>query len=187
METTRGLWRPELYRAYLRLLASSLLRTAGPARDKVDASDVAQEVLLQAHVALDQFRGTTEEEFTAWLRAILASKMADIARHFGRKKRDAALERRYLETLQASSVRLVKIIPSDRTSPTQHLARRDDALRLAEALSTLPDEQRQAIELHHVAGLSVAECAQSMGRSRASVAGLVRRGLKALREQLVEA
>jgi len=182
METT---WRPELYRAYLRLLARSLLRGAGPARDKVDASDVAQEVLLQAHQALDQFRGETEEELMGWLRAILASKVADVVRHFGRKKRDAALERRYLETLNESSVRLARIVPSDRTSPTQHLARKDDALRLAEALSTLPDEQREAIELHHVAGLSVAECAEALGRSRASVAGLVRRGLAALRGQLV--
>ncbi len=41
-----------------------------------------------------------------------------------------------------------------------------------------------AVEMHHLHGCSVAEVAGQLGRSEASVAGLLRRGLKKLRESL---
>jgi RNA polymerase sigma-70 factor (ECF subfamily) len=57
---------------------------------------------------------------------------------------------------------------------------------LAEALLRLPDDQRQAIELHHLQGLPLAETGRCLSRSREAVAGLVYRGLKALRALLSE-
>jgi RNA polymerase sigma-70 factor (ECF subfamily) len=57
-------------------------------------------------------------------------------------------------------------------------------LRLAAALGRLPEDQRQVVELHHLKGLTVAEVAEQMGRTRASVVGLLFRGLKKLRELL---
>lgn len=176
--------RPELYRAYLRVLAHSLLKTSGPLQNKVAASDVVQETLLQAHTALAQFQGTTEVEFTGWLRTILANKLTDAARHFGRQKRDAGLEQSYRETLDESAVRFQRIVPADQTSPSQHLARHQRICRLAEALETLPEDQRVAVEMHHLMGYAVAEIAKEMDRSRAGVAGLLRRGLRRLRESM---
>jgi RNA polymerase sigma-70 factor (ECF subfamily) len=57
-------------------------------------------------------------------------------------------------------------------------------LELAEAISELPDDQQTAIELHHLRGLTVPEVCERMKRSPAAVAGLLRRGLKALRARL---
>jgi RNA polymerase sigma-70 factor (ECF subfamily) len=57
---------------------------------------------------------------------------------------------------------------------------------LAEALPQLPDDQRVAVELHHLQGLSLADTGQRLGRSREAVAGLVFRGLKKLRSLLDE-
>ena len=57
--------------------------------------------------------------------------------------------------------------------------------RLTEALAALPEDQYQAINLHFLQGLPLAEVAHRMGgRSRPSIAGLVRRGLDVLRERL---
>jgi RNA polymerase sigma-70 factor (ECF subfamily) len=55
-------------------------------------------------------------------------------------------------------------------------------LRLAQALAELPDDQRAAVELKHLKGYSLEEVARQLGRTKASVAGLLFRGLRRLRE-----
>jgi RNA polymerase sigma-70 factor, ECF subfamily len=52
---------------------------------------------------------------------------------------------------------------------------------LAHALEGLPMAQRQALELHYLQGLPLAEVAQRMQRTKPAVAGLLQRGLAALR------
>jgi RNA polymerase sigma-70 factor (ECF subfamily) len=56
----------------------------------------------------------------------------------------------------------------------------------AAALLRFPEDQRQAVELHHLQDLSLADVGQRLSRSRQAVAGLVFRGLKALRTLLME-
>jgi RNA polymerase sigma-70 factor (ECF subfamily) len=58
----------------------------------------------------------------------------------------------------------------------------EQLLRLAEEVAKLPDEQRDAVVLHHLQGWSLAKLAGHLQRSEAAVAGLLRRGLKKLRE-----
>lgn len=177
-------FRPDLYRSRLQVLARIELRRAGLLQLKMSASDIVQDALLQALARLPQFRGNTDPEFYGWLRAILANKLADAARHYGRKKRDAALEKSFHQCLDESARNIEELIAANQTSPSEHLLRDERARRLADALDTLLPEQRAAVEDHHLAGYSVAETAERMGRSSAAVAGLLRRGLKTLRENL---
>lgn len=57
-------------------------------------------------------------------------------------------------------------------------------MRLAEAVKQLPDAQRRAVELHHLEGRSLAEIADALGTTKPAIAGLLHRGLKALRARL---
>ena len=172
----------EGYRDYLRLLARTQL---GPRlQAKLDASDVAQQTILQAHQARRQFRGTTEAEKLAWLRAILANVLAAAARRFEARARDVGRERSLEGDLGLSSSRLECLFAADQTSPSQRAVRAEELLRLAAALTRLPDDQRQVVELHHLRGLPVAEVAAQLGRTRAAVVGLLFRGLKRLRQLL---
>ena len=84
------------------------------------------------------------------------------------------------KALEDSSRRFLELA-SDQTSPSQKVAKGELLHRLAEGMEALPEDQRTAIELRQLAGYTVNEVAEAMGRSPASVAGLLRRGLKALR------
>ena len=174
----------DTYRPYLIGLARVLLASAGPVRNKIDASDLVQDVMLRAHERKKQFIGETPEEFMGWLRQILKNELIDKERHFLRKKRDAALEEVYQETINKSDDRMVRIHVLKQTSPSQYVARHERQLLLAKALETLPEDQRTAVELRHLGDWSQEQLAEFMNRTKASVAGLLRRGLKALREEL---
>ncbi len=168
------------YRDYLRLLAD--LRLGPRLRSLLDPSDIAQQTLLTAHDKLVQFRGSTEAELAGWLRAILANHLAEALRRHGRGVGAAALE----ADLGRSSVRLQQLADSGQSDPGAPLARAEDRLALAAALIRLPDDQRTALELRHVEGLSVAEVGRRMDRSIPAVTGLLYRGTKALRQMLAE-
>lgn len=167
------------YRDYLRLLAGMQLGTGF--RGKIDASDLVQQTLLQAHQAQEQFRGGTDAERAAWLRQILANVLADAVRRCTGARRDIHRER----SLDASS-RLEAALAAADSSPSTGAIRHEDLQRMAAALAQLPDDQRVAVELHHLGGEPVADVAASMNRTEAAVAGLLRRGLKRLRELLQE-
>jgi RNA polymerase sigma-70 factor (ECF subfamily) len=174
----------EPFRAYLRLLAR--LHLSPKLRGKLDPSDVVQQTLLQAYQALGQFRGRSEAERAAWLRQILARNLAQAVRDFGRAKRDLAREQSLQAALDASSLRLEAWLAADQTSPSQRVVQGEQALRLAEALEQLPEAQREALVLQQWQGLSLAEIGAQLDRSPEAVAGLIKRGLKALRHLLRE-
>src|SRR5262245_54156014 len=81
----------EAFREYLLLLAR--LQLGDRARARVEASDVVQQTLLEAHRRRGQFRGRTAGEMAAWLRRMLACNLADALRALTREKRDVARER----------------------------------------------------------------------------------------------
>ncbi len=172
------------YRDYLRVLAR--LHLSARLRTKLDASDIVQQTILHAHTHRLQFRGTTEAEWLGWLRAILANTIAGVVREFETAARDVDRERSLETELEQSSAKLECLLAADQSSPSAGAVRAEELLRLAWALCRLPDDQRRVVELHHLKGLPVAEVATEVGRSRAAVVGLLFRGLKKLRELLLE-
>jgi RNA polymerase sigma-70 factor (ECF subfamily) len=172
----------EDYRDYLCLLAR--LQIDPRLRGKVDPSDVVQQTLVKAHQHREQFRGQTAAEQAGWLRRILVNTLVDAARKFGRElDREFPLE----QQVHDSSARLEAWLAADQSSPSEAAVRQEQLLRVARALARLPEDQRVAIELHHLRDLPVQDVAATMERTEASVAGLLRRGLKRLRELLEEA
>jgi RNA polymerase sigma-70 factor, ECF subfamily len=174
----------EDYRDYLRLLAR--LQLSQRLRAKLDASDIVQQAILQAHAGRAQFRGRTDAEWLAWLRTILANALAAAARQFDTQAREVRRERSLEAELELSSSRLECLLAADQTSPSEQAVRCEELLRLARAMTRLPEDQRLVVELHHLKGLQVAEVAQHMGRTRPAVVGLLYRGLKQLRQMLHE-
>jgi RNA polymerase sigma-70 factor (ECF subfamily) len=163
-----GAARPlEEFRDYLHPLAR--LQLDPRLRGRLDPSDIAQQTLLIAHEKRSQFRGQTDAELAAWLRAILGHTIAQQTRRLRKHRPEQArsLER----AIEESSARLDAWLAKDESTPGQKAARFEQLAVLAAALARLPDDQRAAIELHHFHGLTVPEVARRRDKTVASVTG----------------
>ena len=170
----------EQYADYLGLLAR--LQIDRLLRSRLDPSDLVQQTLLIAHDKLGQFRGRTDAELAAWLRAILANTLARASRRFygHEAERAGSLER----AIEGSSARLEAWLARDQSTPGQKAAKAEELRLLAAARASLPEDQRSAIEFHHLQVVSVPEVARRMKKTVASVTGLLYRGGKALRQRM---
>ena len=174
----------EHFRPYLLLLAR--LHLDPGLRGELEPCDLVQQALMQAHQAREQFRGTSAAERAGWLRQILARTLARAARDRRRGRRDVARERSLERALEQSAARLEAWPVSERPSPGEQAQRNEQALRVARALEALPEAQREALVLRCWQDWPLADIGRELGRSRAAVAGLLRRGLQRLRAHLRE-
>jgi RNA polymerase sigma-70 factor (ECF subfamily) len=172
----------ESYREYLLLLAR--LQLDPRLRPRLDPSDVVQETLLQAHQTSDQFRGQTAGEQIAWLRRILVRKLARASRDHRRDKRNLDREQSLERALEQSSQRLELFLAADESSPSERAERNEQLARLADALASLAEDQREAVELHYLRGWSLADVAVHLERSPKAVGSLLHRGIVKLHERL---
>jgi RNA polymerase sigma-70 factor (ECF subfamily) len=173
----------ELYRNYLELLAR--LQLGRRLQGKVDPSDLVQETFLEAHATFGQLRGSTQAELVGWLRQMLASNLASLARRYcGTQRRDVRLERQLATELEQSSRALDRKLVAPHSSPSAQAARREQAVLLADALRNLSEQYREVIILRQLEGKSFPEVAQRMGRTLESVKKLWIRALAQLRDLL---
>jgi RNA polymerase sigma-70 factor (ECF subfamily) len=174
----------ERFRAYLDLLAR--LEVAPRLRDKVDLSGVVQQTLLEAHQGLLEHPRSQRSpaEVAGWLRSILSHNLADVLRKMTARKRDFRKEWSLESALDQSASRVEQWLAAEQSSPSQQAIRQEELLKMAQSLATLPEAQRRAIELHHLQGRPLVEIALELCTTKSAVAGLLHRGLKALRKQL---
>ena len=170
------------FREYLSLLAR--LHTDRRLQGKLDLSGVVQQTLLEAYQALPQLQKLSEAEKAAWLRRALANNLSDEIRKLSTDKRNVARECSLQDALEQSSGRIEAWLATEQSSPSDALIRQEEALRLADALARLPENQRLAVELRHLKGLSVAAVAEELDCTRPAVIGLLNRGVKKLRQLL---
>jgi RNA polymerase sigma-70 factor (ECF subfamily) len=177
----------EKYRDYLRLLARLEIAPHLPVvQDRLDDSDVVQEALLRAHQALPAFQWRSEVELTAWLRRILVNTLIDELRYHGAECRDVSLEQALEQSIGESSSRLEAWLAADSPSPAERVSRQEQLLLMAAALAKLPEDERRVLEMKHLQGRSVKDIGQVLGRTREAVGGLLKRGMRRLRELLEE-
>lgn len=163
------------FRPYLRLLAQRAMdgRLAG----RVDASDVVQQIYLSAVRKFDEFTGKDADALAGWLQLIHERNLIDTARkHLAAEKRSVDREATLIESEPLDDVEL--------TSPSQRMMRGENAVRLAQALTCLPDDQAEAIRLRHLDGWGLEQISERMDRSKRAVAGLLHRGMENLRDRL---
>jgi RNA polymerase sigma-70 factor (ECF subfamily) len=132
----------ERYRNYLMLLAR--LQLDQELHRKEGGSDVVQQTFLEAVRDFDRFQGATLEEFEAWLRRMLARNLANLIRRYrGTAARNIALERQLDQQLDRSSATVSHCLAARGPSPSEHAARSEESLLLADALAQLPEHYQK--------------------------------------------
>lgn len=175
----------ESYRGYLELLAR--VEIGRRLQTKLDTADIVQETFLEAHRNFETFRGTTEPEFVAWLRGILARRVANLVRHYlGAERRDLRREQGLEVNLEHTSHVIDRGLIAVQGTPSQQVSQREQGVLLADAIAQLPDDYREVVVLRHLEELPFADVARRMDRSVDSVQKLWVRALVSLKKLMKE-
>ena len=152
---------------------------------KVDASDLVQQTLLEAHRGLDGFRGNTEGEWLAWLRKILSNNTTDFIRRYkGAEKRRATKEVPLQMPLGDNSQEFFFDPSADIDSPSQIVMEHEREILLADAIAQLSEDHQEVVMLRNVQKLPFDEVARRMDRTRPAVQMLWMRAIKRLQQIL---
>jgi RNA polymerase sigma-70 factor (ECF subfamily) len=128
------------------------------------AEDATSAVFTKALAAFPRYR---DASFRAWLFTIASHVVAD----------------RYRAERPQQALELAEDIEDLRPSPEELALAADERRGVRELLARLPEHQRQVVELR-LAGLTGAEIAQALGRSRANVDVTQYRAVSRLRTHL---
>jgi RNA polymerase sigma-70 factor, ECF subfamily len=170
----------ELYRNYLRILARTQLDAR--LRVRLEASDLVQETLMEAHRDFIQFAGSSERELMAWLRQILVRNLADQVKRLKSAGRDWRRQESLEVLLDRSSLALEKALTQGISSPSAQASRREQAVLLADALARLSPDYREVIVLRNLEHRKFDDIARRMGRSSGAARMLWARALEKLSE-----
>ncbi|MCA9074021.1 MAG: sigma-70 family RNA polymerase sigma factor [Planctomycetaceae bacterium] len=178
--------RDELFskcRNYVALIARTQVESW--MQTKVDASDLVQQTLLEAHLGFADFRGNTEGEWLAWLRKILHHNTHDFIRRYkGTDKRRVQREVRLRGTVNDQSRSFFHDPPGHEQTPSQIIAEHEQQIELADAIAQLSDDHREVIILRNLQRLPFDEIATRMDRTRPAVQMLWMRAIQKLQQSL---
>lgn len=143
-------------------------------RSEEEAQDICQEAFLKAFRGLNSFK--QEARFSSWLYQIALNLSRDRLRR--RKTRNWVS----LDDFEEAAPTGVRRAPAEAERWVEVLEVQE---RVAKAVATLPEEQREAVILKEYQGLTFPEIAEIQGVPVSTVKTRLYRGLSVLRERLV--
>ncbi len=150
--------------------------------DADGAADATQETFISAYRAIGRFRG---EGFQAWLLRIASNTCLDMLRSRKRRPSVSLDAPGYSgEQDEGPALQLADLDPSN--DPEELALRSEIASTVEMGLQGLPDDQRIAIVLVDVQGLSYEEAAQVTGANIGTVKSRISRARGRMRDYLRE-
>src|SRR5437868_3183912 len=155
---------------------------------RVDASDIVQDVLIEANQRLTDYLKSPDMPFHLWLRHLAQDRIIDThRRHRLAQRRSVDREQPIARPAWAdeSSVSLIaQLIDTERT-PTSEAIRHELQRPLADAVNQLSDDDREIILMRHHELLSNQEVAEALKLTEAAASMRYLRALRRLRAVLV--
>lgn len=147
--------------------------------DRDEALDLSQEVFLKVFRTIHRFRG--QSSLRTWIYRIAVNQARNRHRFWRRRHRGDQV------SLDAHVAAHGEFLSGGLSRPDRVLDQKELASRLQSALDNLPFDQRTAIVLREVDGLSYEEIAFSLGVAVGTVKSRLTRARQALRLELREA
>jgi RNA polymerase sigma-70 factor (ECF subfamily) len=158
-----------LYDRWMRSLYSLVFHLL---KDADDAEDVVEETFWQAWRKASSYE-PSRGAVSTWLLTIGRRRALDRLRAKGRRREESM-----------TSVRELADVASPAGDPSQAMESSERRTHVLAALSSLPDEQREVLELGYFRGMSQSEIADMTGQPLGTVKTRMRLALQKLREPL---
>ena len=155
---------------------------------RVDASDVVQDVMLEASTRLADYLRDPKLPFGVWLRQMAQDRIIDLhRRHRVAVRRSIDRERQSGGMFNdQSSLDLVAQLRDPELTPAAATLRKELHERFVEAIDHLEDEDREILLMRHFEQLGNSEVAELLGLSQPAAGMRYLRALRRLREVLGE-
>ena len=147
--------------------------------ERDEALDLSQDVFLRVFRTIGRFRG--QSSLRTWIYRIAVNQARNRHRFWRRRHRADQV------SLDAHVASHGEFRSGEEVGPDSVLAQKELAARLEDALGALPFDQRTAIVLREVDGLSYEEIAYSLGVAVGTVKSRLTRARQTLRVRLREA
>jgi RNA polymerase sigma-70 factor (ECF subfamily) len=176
----------ERHRAALRRMVA--LRLDKALARRVDASDVVQDVMLEASTRLADYLRDPQMPFHLWLRQMAQDRIIDLHRRHHAQRRDVAREQPLAARAfgDQSSLDLAADLRDAELTPAAATIRKELEQRFFEALEELDEHDREIVLMRHVEHLGNSEVAQALGLSPAAAGMRYLRAIRRLRAVLSE-
>ena len=146
--------------------------------DSQEAMDLSQEVFLRVFRTIRQFRG--QSTLRTWIYRIVVNQASNRLRWWRRRRRS-----QQVPIDEHATPRTELVESRNFAQPDRLLEQRETAGRVWTALDDLPFDQRTAIVLREIHGLSYEEIADSLGVAVGTVKSRLARARTTLRSRLV--
>ena len=156
---------------------------------RVDASDIVQDVLVEANRRLAEYLANPAMPFHLWLRHIAHDRVIDAhRRHRQAARRSIDREQPMVAArfLDQSSLDLAAQIADRELTPAAAATWNELQRRFQSALDTLDEQDQEVILMRHFEHLGNSEVAQALGLSEAAAGMRYLRAMRRLRAKLDE-
>ncbi len=149
--------------------------------DREEALDLCQEVFLIIYRQMHLFRG--ESSLKTWIYRITVNRAANRCRWWNRLRRRGTVS---LDEHLAADGRysLADSLASSGKTPEETVLLREERDQIEQSLLRLPVQQRIAVVMRDVEGMSYEEIAESLGISLGTVKSRIARGREDLKRRL---
>lgn len=158
-------------------------------QQRIDASDIVQEVMIEANRRLEQFLAAPAMPFHLWLRQMARDRIIDAhRRHRASGKRSVDREQAMVApaALDRSTIELVGQICDPELTPAAAATMQELQRRFQAALETMDDHDREIVLMRHFEQLSNQDVAQSLGLTEPAASMRYLRAMRKLRKLLSE-